>query len=970
MRRAISLVSFVTILILIPFSAAWHILDVLEKQETELVLGTASEDLQEITAHLSRLAHPETACLELADRLSRTVTWNGDLRRALSGWPADAVRLYLFDPAGRRVQRADCHAGMTVASERVFGLLLRAAHEESSQLTAAEKSQAESFLGSHQTLPLLSSRPNHLHDFSFVGLARFIGWYQIRARSGGIAGHLLIVIDQKKIDPFQLAARACARIDRLAGKGHSFGWLDLRNGRHAGLGDDKPLSGPLSGKLRRLRMKPLYRGETHLLALSDTSEGIRLFGMRRAPVPSDFILRLRSFLVVILIELFLVLIWAGIFGRHLVVPLRLQLLGWFGIAAVAGLAALIGFSHVYGQASQASLIRDNRNAAIRFLQRTDADFSPAFASWARVYRRAAREVETSIAGPGAASITPLAGVPGLEANLRPFAEARNFSAAFLYDMTDILRYKSVPTPDSTTGNFGNDQPKIIQALAQKAMDKFNSVPDEDSGEMTTGSRNMLNVLLARPVEQLIRLRGTLQPMSLHGVNATVFLDLICTGDGLATAALVILHDTPVLEEKHLSATAANLERHTQHRLVALSKRSSGNLPAVPARGLLREPDLERLRELLDLTGATQHRLGRIGGERMLLTAIPGRVMSDYHLFLLTPFQPIDDAVRAVSTRITLLAFAGTAFSLILAWMFGGMLLGPMRILTEGIDRLVRMRIDEPVSVGTGDELQQIGDGVTAIMEDLHERSLAKTVQEHLISGRPMTGPGWHLQGWSRSASDIGGEIFDMLPLPDGRIAFMVGDVAARGTSAALVMAMAKTATRLFLDEEKATPTVVLSELDRYFRLHARRLSRVGMLLGIHDPATGLLRYAATGRLYPILLANDSAPSLLPVDGDGLGAGSSGRATPEHQTTLAPGDRLVVCTDGVIDACDPTGRAAGSEGISDLLDGLRTEDPEHLGGRLWEALNAWQGGRTPADDQTVLLLAALPLQTGQAREGSS
>ncbi|HQG29096.1 MAG TPA: PP2C family protein-serine/threonine phosphatase [Candidatus Ozemobacteraceae bacterium] len=199
---------------------------------------------------------------------------------------------------------------------------------------------------------------------------------------------------------------------------------------------------------------------------------------------------------------------------------------------------------------------------------------------------------------------------------------------------------------------------------------------------------------------------------------------------------------------------------------------------------------------------------------------------------------------------------------------------------------------------------------------------------------------------------------------------MVGDVAARGVSAALVMAMAKTATRLFLDEEKATPTVVLSELDRYFRLHARRLSRVGMLLGIHDPATGCLRYAATGRLFPILLASEAAPSLLAVDGDGLGAGSSGRATPEHQLTLAPGDRLVICTDGVVDACDPAGRAAGSAGISDLLDGLRSEEPEHLGGRLWEALNAWQGGQTPADDQTVLLLAALPVHSDQTGEESS
>jgi len=951
-RHPVSLFLFVSALVIIPFWFVWHILGVLETKETELGHRNASEELQEIAAHLARLAHPETAYRDFAERAARVVAWNGNLQALVAKWPADSVKLYLFDRNGKRVTRPGCMTGMAVASERVFGLIRRAANEGRFTLTAPEKRQVESFIGSHQMIPSLASRPNHLHDFAIIGISRYAGWYQVRGRSGGIAGHLLVVVEQRKIEPAMLAMRACATIGRLSGNAFVFGWLNQARRGASGLSDGSPLPASFAAWLSQIPAKPIVWGKQRLVALSDTADGIRLFGMRRKPVMSDFIPGLRSFLVVLLLELGLVTIWWRIFGGDILVPLRLQLLGWFGLSAIAGLAALIGFAQVYRDASQDSLIRTNRDAAVRLLQKTDGNFGPAFAPLAREYLQAARDLEGNPQN-----------TASLAAKLAPMAKARQFAAAFLFGPMDSPRYKISATPDTEIGNFADEQPQFIQSLAQQAMDRFNAITDDPGDTSTSGARNMLNVLLARPVDRLIQQRGTLQSLTLNGVNATVFLELIGSSDGVATACMIVLHDTPALEARYLVNTSSSLARHMQHRLIALPKRTAGKLSAVPARGLRREPDLERLQELLDLTGATQHRLGRINGERTLITAVPGRVMPDYHLFLLTPFQPIDDQVRAVSIRITLLAVAGTGFSLFLAWMFGGSLLGPLRTLTAGIDRLVGMQLDDPVTVNTGDELQQIGAGITGIMEDLQERALAKTVQEQLLSGKPLAGPGWHAQGWSRSASDIGGEIFDMIQLNDGRVAVMVGDVAAHGISAALVMAMAKTAVRLFLDEPDATPTVVLSELDRYFRLHARRLSRIGMMLGIYDPATRLLRYAATGRLYPVFLTQDADPRLLAVDGDGLGAGSSGRARPEHQIGMAAGDRLVICTDGVIDACDPSGCAAGSSGICDLLDGLRHEPPDQLGSRLWEALNSWQGGRNPGDDQTVLVLASIPQEPG-------
>ncbi|HEY9070358.1 MAG TPA: SpoIIE family protein phosphatase [Candidatus Ozemobacteraceae bacterium] len=946
-RRATALFLFAAALVLIPFGAAWHLLVVLEREEASLTRRTASEELQEVTAHLARLAHPETACSELADRLSRTLTWNGDLRPLLEAWPAETVRLYLFDPAGRRVQRAGCVSGMQVASERVFALLLRAANEGPAPVSPLEKRQIESFLGSHMLLPQLASRADHLHDGTIFGVPKYIGWYNIKARSGGIAGHLLVFIDQRRISPTWLASRACTRISRLRGKETLFGWLEIGSSTRSMLGNGAPAPATFSQRLARLPVKPVHETRHSLLALSDTSDGIRLFGLCRAPAPSDFYASLRSLLVVVLVELMLILAWWAIFARSLVIPLRLQLLGWFGLAAIAGLASLIGFARVYGEASQATLIRNTREAAVRLLQKTDGNFGPSFAPLTRRYRQTARGLEGAgdPAGPFATGLGPIA------AN-------REFAAAFYISATGGILSRLVATPGTTTGNFAGEQPQFIRDLACQIMNRFNSTT-ETPGSPKTGSQNMLTALLSRPVEQLVRQRGTLQPMTLNGVNATVFLELICDAASQATASLLILHDTSALEASYLSRTADSLAHNTRHRLLALPKRAMSQLPAVPQRGLLREPDLDRLLELLDLTESVQHRLGRIGGERMLITAVPGQAMSDYHLFLMTPFQPIDDQVRAVSARITLLAVAATGFSLVLAWMFAGHLLGPMRTLTAGIDRLSALQLDEPVTVETGDELQQIGDGVTEIMDDLQERALAKTVQEQLIQGKPLTGPGWHLQGWSRTASDIGGEIFDMLELPDGRVAFMAGDVAARGVSAALVMTMAKTAVRLFLDEPDPTPTVVLTELDRHFRLHARRLSRVGMFLAIFTPSDRTLRYVATGRLFPVLLSGKAVPRLLTVDGDGLGAGSSGRACPEHRFVLEEGDRLVVCTDGVIDSRDPAGRPAGPDGICDLLEGLRTEAPGQLGNRLWEALDSWQGGRPPEDDQTVLALTKIP-----------
>ncbi|MGW4808955.1 SpoIIE family protein phosphatase [Kitasatospora sp. NPDC004272] len=147
---------------------------------------------------------------------------------------------------------------------------------------------------------------------------------------------------------------------------------------------------------------------------------------------------------------------------------------------------------------------------------------------------------------------------------------------------------------------------------------------------------------------------------------------------------------------------------------------------------------------------------------------------------------------------------------------------------------------------------------------------------------------------------VGGDWYDALPLPSGQVLVCVGDVAGHGIEAATGMVALRNALR-GLAATGAGPAQLLAWLNSVTH-HLTDNVTATAVCGLYDPEHRRLRWARAGHLPPVLLRGGSAECLPQVDGILLGV--IGRADyQESEIELAPGDRIVMYTDGLIERRD-------------------------------------------------------------------
>ena len=146
-------------------------------------------------------------------------------------------------------------------------------------------------------------------------------------------------------------------------------------------------------------------------------------------------------------------------------------------------------------------------------------------------------------------------------------------------------------------------------------------------------------------------------------------------------------------------------------------------------------------------------------------------------------------------------------------------------------------------------------------------------------------------------ADVGGDWYDAFPLPDGRIAISVGDVAGHGIDAAVIMGEVRQAIRMAAIGSES-PSDVLDYVNSVIRLR-ESIGMVTAIFGTYDPVTSLLTYAACGHPPPILALLDSTPRRLPTGGLPLGCALRVDAI-TWQFTIPQDARVVFYTDGLIE----------------------------------------------------------------------
>jgi serine phosphatase RsbU (regulator of sigma subunit) len=215
-------------------------------------------------------------------------------------------------------------------------------------------------------------------------------------------------------------------------------------------------------------------------------------------------------------------------------------------------------------------------------------------------------------------------------------------------------------------------------------------------------------------------------------------------------------------------------------------------------------------------------------------------------------------------------------------------------------------------------------------------------------------PGYQFFAHYQSALEVGGDYYDFIPLPGGRLAVLLGDVAGKGVPAALVMAKFSVEARVSLQSEPDLSAAVnrLNALLTRAPVSDRFVTLAAVVL---DPAAHTLTLVNAGHPSPLLVrrATGAVEEAAPADLTGPPVGvRDGIAYASRALSLQPGDALVLFSDGVPDALCPLERPLGLKGTRSVLEG-GPFTPAEAGEHLVQAVKHHAAGRPQNDDVTVV-----------------
>jgi PAS domain S-box-containing protein len=261
-------------------------------------------------------------------------------------------------------------------------------------------------------------------------------------------------------------------------------------------------------------------------------------------------------------------------------------------------------------------------------------------------------------------------------------------------------------------------------------------------------------------------------------------------------------------------------------------------------------------------------------------------------------------------------------------------------------------------------LESLGAQAAAAMERAalfeNRAYVARKLQEGLLPDRLAVIPGLETAVRYRSISgggEVGGDFYDVFEAGPERWAAAVGDVCGKGTEAAVVTGLARHTVRA-VAQVKEGPADVLAFLNDALRRNAAVPSFCTVCCALLQRAEAggfEIRLAAGGHPYPLIIRADGRLDEVRVSGTMLGV-TDDPDLEEVSVTLAPGDAVVLFTDGVIDARRPGGERFGEQRLLDVLTGLHGHSAEEIAGAIDDAVSA-HDPQAPADDRAVVVLRA-------------
>ncbi|USN99805.1 MAG: SpoIIE family protein phosphatase [Phycisphaeraceae bacterium] len=237
-------------------------------------------------------------------------------------------------------------------------------------------------------------------------------------------------------------------------------------------------------------------------------------------------------------------------------------------------------------------------------------------------------------------------------------------------------------------------------------------------------------------------------------------------------------------------------------------------------------------------------------------------------------------------------------------------------------------------------------------------ALANELQQGLLPKEPPQIPGHEVFGVSHYCDETGGDYYDYLQpvvLGDGRFGLVVGDVTGHGVPAALVM----TSVRALLQShagESQSPGELLGIVNTAIARDADQGRFITLQLVVLDTRAGEMHAANAGHDPGLIFRAESGVfDELPLGGLPLGVDGGERYATEAVPPLAPGDVLVIGTDGIWETRDKAGRFYGKERLREAIREHTVQSPREIGEALLADLDTFRAGAARLDDVTFVIV---------------
>lgn len=247
-------------------------------------------------------------------------------------------------------------------------------------------------------------------------------------------------------------------------------------------------------------------------------------------------------------------------------------------------------------------------------------------------------------------------------------------------------------------------------------------------------------------------------------------------------------------------------------------------------------------------------------------------------------------------------------------------------------------------------LAEVEEAEKILAKDLEQAAI---IQRGLLPSRAPVVPGLELAGYNAPSRSVGGDYYDFIPYPDGKIGLALGDVAGKAMPAALLMTSLQARLQV-LAEEITDVAELVTRLNRHTAANTPANRFVTFFFVLLDPASGEFVYCNAGHNPPYVIRADG--TLEALEGGGLILGFFPQARYQSfKGTLQNGEAIVIFSDGVTEATTAENEEFGEERLKEALIAHRKQNAGEIVQAINTAVTAFTAGAPASDDLTLVVV---------------